>query len=114
MALVAAGGRDAQRDLVATALAWPGLAWLQERRQASGSPPPRVCWGGVTKEASTTARGGLDLLRCWEGEVVCLDITRAGHPRHLLFTRALQPLLLFSGLPHPCPGSPADTRSTCS
>lgn len=94
---------------VATALAW---LQAQPRRPAS-APPPRV-WLGWGHRGGLHGRGGqvLDGLRCWGGEVVCLGVTREGHPRHPLYCRASQPPLPFVVSPSPCPAFPADTPST--
>jgi hypothetical protein len=101
-------GEDTDRWL-ATA-----LAWLRQQPPPLLGPPPRLWlgWGhrgGLRgREAHVLAR-----LRCWGGEVVCVGVTRQGHPRHPLFVRSSQPPLPFFAEVPPCRASPAVTPSTC-
>jgi len=89
------------------------LAWLQAQPPAAGSPPPRVWLGwGQQGGLHDRERRVLDLLQCWSGAVVCVGVTRKGHPRHPLYTRAQQPPVPFLGCSPPCPGFPAVTPST--
>lgn len=89
------------------------LGWLQRQCRPSLGPPPRV-WVGWGHRGSLHDRDrrGLDGLRCWGGEVVCLGITRSGQPRHPLYCRSTQPPLPFVVPPTPCPEFPAVTPST--
>lgn len=90
------------------------LAWLAAHPLRPGAPPPRVWLGwGQLGSLHGRHRRALDLLRCWEGEVVCVGTTRGGQPRHPLYVRAGQAPLPFAACPPPCPGSLADTPSTC-
>ena len=68
-----------------------GLAWLAAQPPAPCGPPPRI-WLGWGQQGGLHGRGEqvLDGLRCWGGEVVCVGLTRQGHPRHPLFCRADQ------------------------
>ncbi len=91
------------------------LAWLQSQPKPEDGPPPRL-WLGWGRQGGLHDRDRRirTLLQCWKGEVVCVGVTRDGHPRHPLYTRAHHPPLPFPGLSPPCPGSPAVTPSTCS
>ena len=54
-----------------------------------------VCaWG--TNAKPDRVRAALDLWACTPVELVCLGVTRAGHPRHPLYVRADQPLQPWS------------------
>lgn len=91
------------------------LAWLQAQPADPGGAPPRVWLGwGQRGGFHDRQRQELDRLQCWDGELVCVGVTREGHPRHPLYVRADQPPLPFSGFPPPCPGFHADTPFTCS
>ncbi len=89
------------------------LGWLAALPWDPAGPPPRV-WVGWGNRGGLHGRNQqvLDGLRSWEGEVVCLGVTRKGQPRHPLYVRANQPPLPFVVSLSPCPASPVDTPST--
>jgi hypothetical protein len=89
------------------------LAWLAASPPGSEGPPPRL-WLGWGNQGGLHGRHRqvLDQLRCWNGEVVCVGLTRKGQPRHPLYTRAGQPPLPFVGCSPPCPGFHAVTPFT--
>ena len=69
-----------------------GLAWLAAQPPDPFGPPPRI-WVGWGQRGGLHGRSEQvwDGLRCWDGDVVCVGLTRQGQPRHPLFCRADQP-----------------------
>jgi hypothetical protein len=93
------------------------LGWLGQRASAGAAAdlPARV-WVGWGRGGNLHGRDRavLPQLRCWEGEVVCVGLTRSGQPRHPLYCRASQPPIPFPLAAPPCPAFPVAMPSTCS
>jgi len=54
-----------------------------------------LCWGAVPAQAKPRVARVLGMLRRLDVPLVHLGTTKAGHPRHPLYTRADAPLVLF-------------------